>query len=191
MWPELIRDSLTRPRKAARTVLDLGLPGDVLVTALVAVTSAGMVLAYLAAVLSGGGVDAMTLAVLRSPFLGALFQLGVMGAIAVGASRLGRMFGGTGDDAGALALVVWLNVMMMIAQVAQIVALLVLPPLAFLLALATLLWLLWALANFISELHGFANPGLVMGGVVVALLIFFFLLATLLTMLGFVPPGVQ
>lgn len=189
MWGELIRDSLTRPRVAARKLLDLALPFEVLVTALVAVTAAGMVLAYVAARLTGGAVDAMTAAVLYSPLLGAIFQLAVMAAIVVGTARIGRLFGGTGDTTGALALVVWLNVIMLLAQAAQIVALVLLPPLAFLLALATLFWLLWAFANFVAELHGFASAALVLGGVIVTMLVFFLGLATLLATLGLSPQG--
>jgi hypothetical protein len=189
MWGELIRDSLVRPRVAARRVLDLELSAEILVTALVAVTAAGMVLAYVAARLTGGGVDAMTAAVLQSPLLGALFQLAIMTAIAIGTVRIGRLFGGTGSFAGALALVVWLNAMMLVAQVAQIVALLLLPALAFLLALATLLWLLWAFANFVAVLHGFASTVMVLGGVLVSALIFFVGLAMLLASLGFAPQG--
>lgn len=191
MWAELIRDSLTRPRTAARRVMDFGLPGDVLLMALIAVTSAGMVLAYLAARLTGGGADAMTVAVLEAPLVGAAFQLMVMGAVALGASRIGRMFGGTGTDRDALALVVWLNTMMLLAQVAQLVALVVLPPLAFLLAIVTMIWLLWAFSNFIAEMHGFTNIAMVLAGVVLSMLVFFFSLASLLVSLGFTPHGAQ
>jgi hypothetical protein len=189
-WGELIRDSLLRPRVAARRVLALGLPLDVLAMALAAVTATGMVFAYAAARLTGGGLDAMTAAILRAPLMGALLQLTIMAAVAIGAARIGRLFGGTGDVAGALTLVVWLNVMMLLAQVAQIVALVVLPPLAFFLAIATLLWLIWAFASFVAELHGFTNLAAVLGGVVVSMVIFFLALASLLTALGLAPPGV-
>lgn len=189
MWGELIRESLTRPRAAARRILGLGLAPDVLLLALAAVTAGGMVLAYVAARLTGGGVDAITAAVLQAPLVGALLQLAIMSVIVVGTARIGRLFGGTGDLTGALALVVWLNVMMFIAQIAQIAALVFLPPLAFLLALATLLWLLWAFASFVTELHGFTNPALVLGGIVVTAVVFFLALASLLAAIGFAPPG--
>jgi hypothetical protein len=172
-------------------VLALGLPLDVLAMALAAVTATGMVFAYVAARLTGGGLDAMTAAILRAPLMGALLQFAVMATVAIGAARIGRLFGGTGDIAGALALVVWLNVMMLLAQVAQIVALVVLPPLAFFLAIATLLWLIWAFASFVAELHGFTNLAAVLGGVVVSMVIFFLALASLLTALGLAPPGVE
>lgn len=188
MWADLIRETLTRPRAAARRVLDLGLPAEVLVMALIAVTSAGMVLAYAAARLTGG-VDAMTMAVLEAPLMGAALQVLVMGVIVLGTSRIGRIFGGRGEDRDALALVVWLNVMMLIAQLAQIAALVILPPLAFLLAIATMIWLLWAFSSFVAEMHGFASLGAVLGGVVISMLVFFFALASLLASLGFAPQG--
>jgi hypothetical protein len=189
MWGELIRDSLLRPRAAARRVLAFGLPIDVLAMALVAVTATGMVIAYIAARLTGGGLDAMTVAILRAPLMGAVLQLAIMGTIAVGTARIGRMFGGSGRTAGALSLVVWLNVLLLLAQVAQIVALVFLPPLAFILAIATLLWLLWAFASFVAEFHGFSNLVAVLAGVVVSMVIFFLALASLLAALGFVPQG--
>jgi hypothetical protein len=189
MWGELIRDSLLRPRVAARRVLALGLPLVVLAMALAAVTAAGMVLAYAAARLTGGGVDAMTAAILRAPLMGAVLQLAIMSAVVIGTARVGRLFGGAGTVAGALALVVWLNVIMLLAQVLQIVALVILPPLAFFLAIATLLWLLWAFSSFVAELHGFTNLAAVLGGVVVTTVIFFLALASLLAAIGLAPPG--
>jgi hypothetical protein len=148
-----------------------------------------MVLAYAAARLTGGGVDAMTAAILRAPLMGAVLQLAIMSAVVIGTARVGRLFGGAGTVAGALALVVWLNVIMLLAQVLQIVALVILPPLAFFLAIATLLWLLWAFSSFVAELHGFSNLAAVLGGVVVTTVIFFLALASLLAAIGLAPPG--
>ena len=55
------------------------------------------------------------------------------------------------------------------------------------LAIVTLVWLVWAFANFVTELHGFQNPMLVLGGVVLTMIVLFFTVAMLLAMLGITP----
>jgi hypothetical protein len=187
MWGELVIDSLIRPRAAARRVLALGVPLAELLQAAVLVTCAGMVLGYLALRASPGAIDAISAAVLASPLVGAAVQLGVLALIVVLTTRIGRLFGGGGDLLGALALIVWLNVMMLLIQVVQLVTLVVVPPLASVLAVITLVWLVWAFANFVTELHGFQNPLLVLGGTVLTMIVLFFTVAMLLAMLGLTP----
>ena len=187
MWGQLIKDSLARPRTAAKRVLGAGVPETALIEAAVLVTCAGMVLGYLAVVMSPQEIDMVSMAVLRNPILGALGQLAVMLAAVVLTVRIGRLFGGTGSLGGALALVVWLNAMMVLLQVAQVLALAILPPLAAILALATIFWALWAYANFVAELHGFKNPVIVLGAVILTAIVLFFGTAMLLAILGITP----
>lgn len=187
MWGQLIVDSLARPRTAARRVLEAGVPGAVLLESAVAVTCVGMVLGYMALMTTPEAVDMVSAAVLGNPLLGAVAQLAVMAVIVVLTLRLGRLFGGRGDLAGALALVVWLNAMLVVLQVAQLVALAILPPLAAILAIATILWALWAYANFVAELHGFQNPVIVLAAVILTAIVLFFGTAMLLAILGITP----
>ena len=60
--------------------------------------------------------------------------------------------------------------MLVLIQVGQLVALALLPPLAALLAIVTIFWALWAYANFVAELHGFQNPVIVLGAVVLTVI---------------------
>lgn len=189
MLRQLIHNTLLRPRVAARAVLGAGIAPGLLVQAAVAVTSLGMVLAYTAAWLTPGGVDPVTAAILQAPLVGALLQLGVMGVVVVATALIGRQFGGTGSISGAMAMIVWLNVVLLAIQLVQIAALLVAPPLASLLAFATLFWLIWAFACFVTELHGFSNPLKVLGGVIACMIMLFFGLTLLLAFLGFAPQG--
>ena len=69
---------------------------------------------------------------------------------------------------------VWLNAMLVLIQAGQLVALALVPPLAALLAIAAMFWALWAFANFVAELHGFQNPVIVLGGVVLTGIMLFF-----------------
>ena len=77
--------------------------------------------------------------------------------------------------------------MLVLIQAGQLVALALVPPLAALLAVAAMVWALWAYANFIAELHGFQNPVIVLGAVVLPGLMLFFGTAMLLAILGFTP----
>jgi hypothetical protein len=190
MWGELVKETLMHPRRAARRVLETGMPVGVLVQAAVLVTCAGMLLGYLALSL-GPDVTDISAAVLTNPLLGAVAQLAVMVAVVFLTVQIGRLFGGTGGYHGALALVVWLNAMMVLVQLGQIAALLVVPPLAAVLAIATMLWAFWAYANFVAELHGFRNPAIVLGAVVLTTIVLFFGVAMLLAMLGITPQEVS
>ena len=53
--------------------------------------------------------------------------------------------------------------------------------------IATVFWALWAYANFVAELHGFKNPAIVLGAVVLTAIVLFFATAMLLAILGITP----
>lgn len=183
-WGELILDSLLRPKVAARRVLGLGLPFGLLLEAALAVTCLGMILGFLAVQLNPGALDPSSALILRNPLLGALFQLGVLAAGVMFILRIGRFFGGAGSLEGALAIVVWLDFVMVAIQAVQVAALALFPPIATLLALGAVLWVLWALACFVGELHGFDNTVVVLGGVILSMTVLFLAMAFVLTLLG-------
>ncbi len=189
MWRQLLIDSVTRPRVAARRILDLRLPVTELIEAAVLVSVSGVVLGYLALLLSPGALDVVSASVIHNPLLGAGAQLVVMAVAVLLTVRIGRLFGGKGDTYGALALVVWLNAVMVIVQAAQLLALALLPPLATILAVATILWALWAYANFVAELHGFQNPFIVLGAVILTVIVLFFGTAMIFAIFGITPQG--
>jgi hypothetical protein len=186
-WRKLVSDSLVSPRKAARTVIDLGLDGLTLIQAAAAVTAAGVVLGYVAVLLGPGEVDQVSAAIVTNPLIGAAIQFGVILVVAFLTARIGAMFGGAGALEGALAIVVWLNAMMLLIQAVQLGTLIILPPIASLIAVATVIWALWAFANFVTELHGFQNPLFVLGGVILSMIVLFFGLAMILAILGVAP----
>jgi hypothetical protein len=186
-WGTLFADSLVRPRAAARSVIGRRLARDHLVMAAGAVVALGVVLGYAAVLVSGEQVDAVSAALLTSPLIGAAIQFFVLLFVAVLTWRIGRAFGGKGDLDGSLAVVVWLNAMVLLVQVLQVAVLAVLPPIAGLLAVATVVWVFWAFANFVTELHGFENPLFVLGGVILSMIVVFFALAMVLGTLGITP----
>ena len=184
MWNDLLADSVKRPRVAARRILDAGLSHALILEAAILVTCAGIVLGYLALRLAGEGTDSVSAAVLANPLIGAATQLAAMAVIIFLTVRIGRMFGGKGDIWGAAALVVWLNAMLVLIQVVQIAALALLTPVAALIAIVALVWALWAYANFVAELHGFGNPLIVLGSVVLTAIMLFFATSMLAAILG-------
>lgn len=191
MWGQLVIDSLVRPRAVARQILAAQVPEALLLQAAVMVTCLGVVLGYVALQISPDAKDVVMASVLGVPLLGALAELAAMGAVVVLTVLVGRLFGGTGGLWGALALVVWLNAVMVLIQAVQLVALAVLPPLAAALAIATMFWALWAYANFVAELHGFQNPVIVLGAVILTGIVLFFGTAMLLAILGITPQEVS
>jgi hypothetical protein len=183
MWRDLVIDTLVRPRAAAQRVLAATVPDAQLLQAAVL----GVVLGYLAVRLSPDAVDIVTAAVLGSPLIGAAAQLAAMAVVVFLTVRIGRLFGGTGSLHGALALVVWLNAVMVLIQAAQVVALALVPPVAAVIAVVTVFWAVWTYANFVAELHGFQNPFIVLGAVVLTTIVLFFATAILLAILGITP----
>jgi hypothetical protein len=187
MWLQIAIDSFTHPREAARRLLDMNIPSELVLQAGVAATCSAMVLAFVSVLLTPGTVDPISAALISRPLATAVAQFAIMIIAALVTSFAGRMFGGQGGFWGALTLIVWLNILMVAVQAVQIISILVFPPLAAMLALATLFWALWAFTAFVSVLHGFTNPMFVLGGVLLTSLVFFFALAMVLAMLGFVP----
>ena len=151
------RLSLKDPRRAARVVMawpfTLGELWSVL--ALTAVVSA-LVGQFLMA-LSPQDVDQVLAIMMASPLGFALIQFTGLAILVALIFGVGRQFGGIGSFAGALALIGWLQTILMVLQLAQVVALFLLPPLALLISLFSVVLFVWLLTAFTAELHGFTS----------------------------------
>jgi Yip1 domain len=187
MWKDLVVESLRQPREAARRVLAANLPVRQLVEAALLVTSAAMVLGYLSLRMIPAEADLVSTAVLNNPLVGAVIQLVATAVVVVLSVRIGRLFGGQGTLPGGLALIVWLNAMLVLFQALQVVALALVPPLAAVLAILAMIWALWAYASFVAELHGFGNIFMVLGGVVVTSILLYLGIEMLAAILGLTP----
>lgn len=184
-WGELVADTLLRPRDAARQVLRARLGLGPLLEAALAICCIGLVLAYVSALAAGGPGDPVAAFLISQPMLGAAAQA-VSFAVLVGLTwKIGRLFGGGGGLGGALVALVWLNAVMLLLQVALIVIVSIAPPLATLFAIATYVWMLWAYANFVTELHGFESPVMVLGVSILTFVALMFGLTMLAAILGF------
>lgn len=182
--------TLRDPRRAARRVMawPLGRRERWTVLALTAVTST--LTSEVFVMLAPGAADPATAAILASPFAFALLQFAgivLMSGLILG---VGRRFGGVGTLDDVLAVMGWMQVMLLALQLAQVVALVLVPPLVGVLALGTLGLTLWLMPNFIAELHGFRSAFLTllaMVGTMFALVVVLSLLLILVFGLGDLP----
>lgn len=186
-WRDLALETVSRPRLAARRLIELRLPAATLLEAAVGVTCLGILLAFATARVGGAMIDPISARLLSMPFLAAAMEFGVMLLITWLTWKIGGLFGGKGGLGGAATLVIWLNAMLLFAQVAQLVALAFLPALAAAIALVGMGLSLWIFANFVTELHDFENPLMVMGAVVLTGLVLLIAVGLLFAMLGLTP----
>lgn len=180
----LARDTVSDPREGARRVLALGLPEGVLWQALVLAVALSVLLTELGQVLVPSQTDPMMVMFLKSPLLAAAIQAGLLVLMVHAIHFIGRGFGGTGDLAGALALTVWLQVLMVGLQVVQTVFLVVLPPVSALIGLFGIGLFFWLLSHFVTVLHGFSSVLTTFFGIVAAMVGVLFGISLVLTILG-------
>jgi hypothetical protein len=110
--------------------------------------------------------DAANLMFAFTPIQLALVQVGGLIISAVLMRVVGVWFGGTGQFSHALAMVAWIETLMLILQVLQLFALIIFPPVAVILALAGLFLMFWLATHFIAELHGFTSLPKVFFGII-------------------------
>lgn len=184
----LLRDTLTAPRPTMRRILDLGLPaGDMAAAlALVAVISAILseVTIYLTPVPGG---SEMLRGMAGGPLMVAGLQLALLILIVAGIHRVGRAMGGQGDLAGAIVVVVWMQVVMIALQLAQLVTLVLIPPLASLIGLFSIAVFFWMMSSFVAELHRFDSLGRVFAMLLLGFVALALVLTFVLSLLGVAP----
>lgn len=188
-WWDLARDTVLNPRSGARRILQMQLPLPVLLQVLALVSIVTDLLIFIEAAAGGGGV-LLLYSLNMTPVVMAVMQFASLVVVALAIWGIGRAFGGKGDWLGALALVAWLQAIMVGLSVAQTVLSLLVPPLAGLVAIGSLLLTLWLITNFTAELHGFANLWAVFFGILVSGFVLIFGLSSLLVASGVMLPGV-
>jgi len=187
--PDLIRHTLREPRTAAQRILDMGFEAGFLWQALLLVVVLSVIAAQTTALITGAaqqqpGPEMLMPEFFSNPMLMGIVQGGLLVLVVFAVYWIGRSFGGTGSFEGAIALVTWLQFLLVCLQVAQALAALVLPPLAGLIGLAGLVVFFWLLTQFVSQLHGFRSPGMVFTMIVVSMLGIVFALSVVLAIIG-------
>lgn len=181
--------TITRPQDEAEVVMAEGLPQSALWTMLAAVVAVSVVLGQgsLMLVDSDGGV--MTNPYLANPLLMFAVQMGILVVMIFATFHIGQWLGGMGGFAPTIAVVTWLQFVLVCVQVVQSAALLLLPPVADLLGIAGLVLFLWLFTNFVAVLHGFQSLGLVFVMILMSAFGVTFVISLILTMLGVTTPG--
>ncbi|MDP2063253.1 MAG: Yip1 family protein [Phaeovulum sp.] len=186
-FADLLVQSVKRPREAAQRVIALDLPVPLLGQAAVAVAAASAVLSWFATVFFPVPVETPWMALTASPLRMALVQLAGMLLVAGVMTGLGRVFGGKGRYAQALALAVWIDAALLCVQAAQVVLMLLFPLFASALGLVAFVLFLRMTTLFTAALHDFQSGFLVFLGVTATFLMAVLVVAILLGMLGLVP----
>lgn len=153
----LARETVSDPRGGAQRILALGLPEGVLWQGLVAVVAISVLLTQLGEFLVPTPVDPLLPVFRANPLLTAAIQGGLLVVTVYAIYGIGRTFGGRGGFAGALALTVWLQFLMVCLQIFQTLFLVILPPVAGLVGLFGIGFFFWLLSHFVTVLHGFSS----------------------------------
>ncbi len=183
-WLGLARASLLSPRAAARVLLGLRLPLRRLWELMALVSVLTVLMLWVEAEVADPPTAALMTMILDRPILAAAVQFGLLLVTALALLGIGNMFGGKGDWPGALALVVWIQALMLALDVVQAVLYLVAPTLGEIAGLAGLALQAWLLTHFAAELHGFTNLWLVFFGLVISAILVGLGFATLMMLIG-------
>jgi hypothetical protein len=181
----MARETVTNPREGAAVILKLHLPMRALWLAFALVIVLSMLLGEAMMVLMGPpDTEAGASAMLLSPIQMGFVQAGFLALIAYAMAYIGRLFSGTGNFEGALALVVWLQFIFLVVQVVQLVAMVIVPPVAGLITILAMGLFFWLLVNFIAALHGFSSLGMIFVMTILSAFAIIFGLSLVLTLLG-------
>jgi len=177
----MVRRTLTDPQGGARAILDLRLPVPVLWQFfLLQLVISAILKVIVFTFFPTPEVDLNPSAAISFTMIEA-----AMGAIlALATYHIGRVFGGKGTFAGALALIVWLQFILLCVNVVQLFVMMILPPAGDVITLLALALFFWLLAQFIAALHGFTSMGRVFLGIVLSLMALAFVFNIVLALLG-------
>ena len=191
MISDLIRQTFADPRGAAQRIIGMELPIATLWQALALVIVLSVIAAQVTAMLLAPagmapdmGAEAMGPGFGISPLTLGLLQGAILILMVFCVHWIGRALGGTGRLEDAVALVAWLQFLLVCLQVVQAFLGLAIPGLSALVGLAGLVVFFWLLTQFVMVLHGFGSAGMVFVMIVVSLLAVTFALSILLSILG-------
>lgn len=183
------RDTVQQPRAGARAVIDMGLPARIgwLALGLMAVVSAALA-ALMYAAFPIPPEDAAPQILMMEQILANPLQLALVQAIilAIGAVliwRIGMMFGGAGRLADAVALLAWLEFILLLLQLVQTITMGISPPMSQAIGVFGFVIFLWLLSNFTAELHGFASVFSTFLGIIGAVIVLSFAAAVVVALM--------
>jgi hypothetical protein len=182
--------TLRAPASAARLLVTLHLSRPVLwqILALVTIVSV-LIVALSPGPMPEAGPAAGPQPVQLSPFAYAAILAASLVMLVFALHFTGGALGGTGSFAGALTLVIWLEVLATAVRLVQTVAMFVSPALGGLVSLLGLALLFWTLINFINVLHSFESLGKAVLTLLLAVVGISLGISLILTLIGAGLPG--
>lgn len=186
---DLMKDTVVNPPKGVSRLLALNPPLQARWIGLGIVMALSAVLATLSQMMLAVATDDQ-ITVAPAPVAMVLVQgiLLVYGAWAM--AFFGRRFGGTGQFADALLLVVWMEFVLIIGQAVQLVLMVLFPLSALVLTIALVGLMFWLLVRFTAALHGLTNLALVAFGVLVVFVGSALIFGVVLISIGVMPAPV-
>ncbi|MFT7594944.1 MAG: hypothetical protein ACI8R4_002270 [Paracoccaceae bacterium] len=156
-WRQLVITSIKDPASAARSLMALQLPSQVLWTALALVAVLNTALFTLSNLLMPGPSPLPE--TFNSPMV--YLTIVVVGLILTiyALFWVGRLFGGKGSVADIMVLIVWMQVLRVLAQGAALILVMTLPFLAMIEVFAATLIGVYMLVHFVDQAHRFGSIG--------------------------------
>ena len=187
MLTDLVILSLRNPRQAAEQIIGWRLDRETLWTALALAAAVNtMIFSFSIMLQPTPGMPAF----FTSPLAMFVLLAGVLVITTHGLYWTGRAIGGQGDLGDMLALVVFLQVLRILAQLVILVLMFVAPGISVIFSLATGIVGLWILVNFIAAAFRFPTLGRAFGTLLIAMLMIVLGLSFLLSIVGIAAQGV-
>ncbi|SFS49977.1 Yip1 domain-containing protein [Sulfitobacter marinus] len=178
---ELVVLSLRDPRKAAEQIIGWQLDRDVLWTGLALAAAANTIVFSVSVLLQPSA--AMPL-IFTSPLAIFLLLAGVLAITVHGLYWTGRAIGGTGSLGDVLSVILFLQVLRVMAQIVIFLVMFVAPTLSFILSLITGILGVWILVNFIAAAHRFDSLGRAVATLLISMAVIVLGLSFLLSIIG-------
>jgi hypothetical protein len=175
--------SLQDPRAATRALLAMDVPLSARSLGLLLMAVLSAVLMQIGFLIMPPGVDPLANFFAASPFRTAAVQWLILVLSVLFIHRIGRIFGGRGNLADTLLIVVWMQCLMLFVQAVLLVVLLIAPPFAALLNLGGLVFFFWVMTGLVAELYGFTSRGAVLAVFLAASFAFAVVLVTVLALI--------
>ena len=185
----LLWESIVKPADTAEAILHMDPPREALWLGMALVTVLSVLLVGLLEAVVPAPEDAA--ATVISPLVYGIILAGSLVLTVFALQVTGRALGGAGHFDDTLALVVWLQFLLIALQAGQVLLMLVIPVLGGLLALASIAIMLWCLLHFVNVLHGFGSLGRAALTLVLAFLGIGFGLSLILMVIGTGSPAEQ
>ena len=179
---ELAIETIRDPQGAARRLLALKLPRNVLWTALALVIVLNAAVYGLSNLITPPPAEVPMAALAPVPFA-AFLAAGLIGTI-LAIWYMGRLIGGTGTLEDVMVLMIWLQALRLAVQAALLVLVPLSPVLSSLVVLAAAVIGFWILLNFVDVAHGYGSLLKSFGAIALSVLALALGLTLLVTLFG-------